>query len=66
MIEISKTDPHAVVLFHDAYDVLYSAGPEAILEAYFASGARMLVAGERGCAPYTDGRPEVRRIRSPG
>jgi hypothetical protein len=57
VLEIERHNPAAVVLFHDSFDVLYATDGATIAAEFAALEVNMLIAAERGCAPYTDGRP---------
>lgn len=62
---VRRLPAEALVLFADAYDVLYAGGAEGILERWRrlnVSHERILFQGERGCWPDWDMGPHGRRF----
>ena len=43
---------HTVVLFVDGFDVLFQAGPAAILQRFLQTGKRLLFGGDHSCFPF--------------
>ena len=50
-LEKHKDDKDKIIMFTDAYDVLFNAGPEMILEKFKAFDARVLFSAEGFCWP---------------
>jgi len=50
-LEKHKDDKDKIIMFTDAYDVLFNAGPELILEKFKAFDARVLFSAEGFCWP---------------
>ena len=50
-LEKYKDDYNKIVLFTDAYDVLYNAGPREILERFKQFNSRVLFSAEKNCWP---------------
>jgi hypothetical protein len=64
---VAALPPDALVLFADAYDVLYTAGADALRAGYEALRVppdRVLFMGERGCWPDADMGPVGHRFCS--
>ncbi|KNC46364.1 uncharacterized protein AMSG_02816 [Thecamonas trahens ATCC 50062] len=71
-LALEALPPHDIFVFVDAYDVLFVENVDVLQEAYVAAMAQyareadlgdvVLFAGERGCWPYMDGRPEGKEL----
>ena len=48
-LELISSEPRAIVVFADAYDVLFTAGPRALARRFLRSGHRILISAEKGC-----------------
>ncbi len=50
-LELHKDDPEKIVMFTDAYDVLFNADQEKILEQFLQFNARVVFSAEGFCWP---------------
>lgn len=50
-LELHKDDPEKIILFTDAYDVLFNADEEKILEKFRSFDARVVFSAEGFCWP---------------
>ena len=48
-ISLLSNEPNAIVIFADAYDVLFTAGPRTLVKRFIKSGKRILISAEKGC-----------------
>lgn len=48
-----QLDPEDIILFVDAYDVLFIANEEKILEKFLAFNTSFLISAEQGCFPFS-------------
>ncbi len=48
-LDLLSDEPDAIVVFVDAYDVLFTDGPKAIAKRFLRSGSRILISSEKGC-----------------
>ena len=48
-LDLLGGDPQAIIVFADAYDVLFTAGPRALVRRFVRSGRRILISSEKGC-----------------
>ena len=50
-MESHKDDPEKIIMFTDAYDVLFNADQEKILEQFLQFNARVVFSAEGFCWP---------------
>jgi hypothetical protein len=48
-VSLLSDEPHAIIVFVDAYDVLITAGPHSLAKRFLKSGKRILISAEKGC-----------------
>jgi hypothetical protein len=60
----NEADSNDIILFTDAYDVLFVGGEKEILKRFeeLEQDDFVVFTGEKGCWPYLDGRPNGRHI----
>jgi hypothetical protein len=48
-LTLLSDEPQAIVIFADAYDVLFTAEPRSLVRRFLRSGHRILISAEKGC-----------------
>jgi hypothetical protein len=48
-LELLRDDPKAIVVFADAYDVIFIDTPKSLVKRFIRTGKNVLVSAEKGC-----------------
>ena len=59
-------DSHTIILFVDAYDVIFAGAPSHLIDQLLSSGKRILFSSEKGCCPDWSKAVQYAMDRRPG